>query len=242
MEGKQLYFYGVMLRGTAPAAMAGAGIGGSDVEPVACGDLDALTSWVSPEALHMDVDDTLVHEQVLSNALKVGTVIPAAFGHLFSGEAELCDLLRESAGELKANLAYLTGRVEMGLKAMWTKEAFLADIETPELQDLANQARVPGADQSVAVAVGQLVEELVTRRRQHYTTEICGKLESHAVSMKLNDPLTVRMAFNAAFLVEGREQIAFRRAVEEAVRPYRNKLEFSMTGPWPAHNFVAIRL
>lgn len=242
MEPKYLYFYGVMPAGAAPAKLKGAGLGGSDVEAVTCGELDALISRVEPGAVHLEAEAALAHEQVLMTAMRSGTVIPAAFGHLFESKAELCGLLDSSALELQANLTYLKGRVEMGLKAIWTKDSFLPDIETPELQDLARQAQQPGTDQSVTLAVGRLVEQLVTERREQYSRAICARLEPHAVETKLNDTLAVRMVLNAAFLVEQEHLPAFQRELEAAVNPYRNRLEFSITGPWPAHNFSRIRL
>lgn len=242
METKYLYFYGVMAAGAGPTRLEGSGLAGTDVETLRCGDLEALISRVEPESVHLEMEAALAHERVLTTAMRSGTIIPAAFGHLFPSEAELCSLLESSALELQANLTYLKGRVEIGLKGLWTKESFLPDIETPELQDLTRQAQQPGVDQSVAVAVGRLVEQLVSDRRDQYIRAICARLEPHAVETKLNDPMAIRMAFNAAFLVEEEDLPAFRRELEAAVEPYLNRLEFSITGPWPAHNFSRIRL
>ncbi|HEY3365249.1 MAG TPA: GvpL/GvpF family gas vesicle protein [Symbiobacteriaceae bacterium] len=240
-EAQAFYLYGLMAAGAAPTNL-GAGIGGTDVNVVHCEGFDALVSQMPLDAVDFEPEAVLAHEAVLTGAMPGGTVLPAAFGHLFPTLEELCGKLELASGDIMANLSRLAGRVEVGLKATWRKANFLADIDTPQLQELTNKARKSPGDTSLAIAVGQMVEQLIQDRRADYVADICHKLAERAVDMRLNDPLTTRMIFSAAFLISADQQDAFFRQVEIVAKPYEERLEFHYSGPWPPHNFARIRI
>ena len=240
-EGSRVYLYGVMAADAAPAP-GETGIGGAPVHGVRCGDFTALVSRIPPEAVDFAADAVLAHERVLTDAMRLGTVLPAAYGHLFTSEAELCTRLEGAAAEMRANLEHLGGHVEAGLTVSWRKEAFLPDIETAELAALMKQARQGGVNQSPALAVGELVENLVSTRRQDYVAAICPRLAEAAVEMRLNEPMAIRMVLNAAFLVRADAYGGFVQTVEQVARPYADRLNFHCSGPWPPHNFSCLRI
>lgn len=241
MEEARIYLYGIMLAGTAPADL-GVGIGGRTVHALRSDGFDALISQIPPDTIDFESEVLLAHEQVLTRAMEADTVIPAAFGHLLHDESELRELLSRAAQELQANLQHLHGCVEVGLKAVWPKESFLTDIETPELRALLNEACDPGADLDLAMEVGQLVERLVEQRREQYVTDLYQRLREVALDGCLNDPATSRMIFNAAFLIPRDGQDAFFRHLQELAAPYADRIELHYSGPWPPHNFSRLRL
>lgn len=241
MAEEHIYLYGVMAAGTVPPP-GETGIAGAPVYGVTCGEFTALASRVQPAAVDFQAEAVLAHERVLTDAMQLGTVLPAAFGHLVSSEAELCARLERAAPEMRANLEYLHGRVEAGLTVTWRKEAFLPDIETPELVALMDEGRRSGATQSLALTVGELVENLVSERRKEYVDAICPKLERAALEMRLNEPLATRMVLNAAFLVPADAYSGFVQTVEQMARPHVDRLNFHCSGPWPPHNFSCLRI
>lgn len=241
MAKEGVYLYGVTAAAAA-LAQGATGIGGLPVYGVRCGEFAALVSRLAPEAVDFQSEALMAHEGVLIDAMHRGTVIPAAFGHLFSNEAELCDCLEGAAAEMQASLERLKGCVEAGLKAIWRKDAFLPDIQTAELAALMNRARQNSADQSLALAVGELVEHLVSQRREAYVAEICPGLVKAALEMRLGETLSTRMVFNASFLVPAEGFAAFEQTVERIADPYADRLDFQCSGPWPPHNFSRLHI
>lgn len=241
MDRTGLYLYGIMAADAALAALP-AGIGDAEVHPLLCGDFAALVSRVAREEADFSTEAVLAHEQVLLSAMAAGTVIPAAFGHHFQDEEALRLFVDGIAGELREKLDYLHDRVEVGVKAIWRKESFLSDIETPELAALIDQARQSPDDPNLTLAVGELVEKLRTERRRYYVDQICPRLAEQAVEMRLSDSETARVAFQAAFLIAREAEDAFFEHVEQVVKPYEDRLKFTGSGPWPPHNFVSLRV
>jgi hypothetical protein len=238
---KGIYLYGIMAAHAVPRILP-EGIGGEGVYALRCGDFVALVSRLYLDQADFEPEAILAHEQVLSGVMNEGTVLPAAFGHLFPDEEAVRRFVTSAAGELHGRLEYLTGRIEVGVTAVWRKETFLSDIETPDLRFLVDQAQRSPEDASLALAVGELVERLLQQRRSQYVEQICPLLEEAAVEMRLNQPGATRVVFSAAFLIERDALDAFFDHVEQVVKPYEDRLEFTGSGPWPPHNFARLHL
>ena len=67
-------------------------------------------------------------------------------------------------------------------------------------------------------------------------------LRNQAVSAKANDPSSEKMLLNASFLIDRDQEESFDQKVNEAHEKWKDKVEFNYSGPWPAYNFVNIRL
>lgn len=236
-----VYLYGIMAASAVPGTLP-EGIDGAGVHAVTCGDFTALVSRLRPDQADFEPEAILAHEQVLSRVMDSGTVLPAAFGHLFPDEETVRRFVTSAAGELQSKFDHLRGRTEVGVKAVWRKEAFLGDIETPELRALIAQAQRSQENAALAASVGELVEALLQLRRSQYVDQICPRLEEAAVEMRLNEPGATRVVFNAAFLIEQDALEAFFDHVDQVVKPYEDRLEFTGSGPWPPHNFARFRM
>jgi hypothetical protein len=241
MDQAGIYLYGIMATDTVPEILS-TGIGDAPTYPLLCGDFAALVSRLRPEEADFTTEAVLAHEQVLTSAMNTGTVLPAAFGHLFPDEEALRRFVDGVSGDLRANMDNLNDRVEVGVKAIWRKESFIADIETPELRALINQAQRSQDDPSLSMVVGELVEKLLHQRRSYYVDQICSRLGEEAVEMQLNDSATARVVFQAAFLIPRDGEEAFFRYVEQVVKPYDDRLQITGSGPWPPHNFARLHI
>jgi hypothetical protein len=240
VDQTEIYLYGIMAANTVPDRLP-SGIGDAATQTILCGNFTALVSMLRPEEADFSTEAVLAHEQVLSSAMNAGTVLPAAFGHLFPDEATLRRFVDGVANDLQENIDYLIDRVEVGVKAIWRKESFLADIETPELRLLISRAQ-KSQDSSFAMAVGELVEKLLHERRNYYVDQICAKLGEAAVEMRLNEAGAARVVFQAAFLIARAAEEEFFRHVEQVVKPFDDRLLVTGSGPWPPHNFARLRI
>ncbi|MGE5675546.1 MAG: GvpL/GvpF family gas vesicle protein [Mycobacterium leprae] len=232
-EAQALELYGIMGAGAASTLAAAGGSGGLFCW-IPCGAHLALTR---ADAVAASEAMPSCRETVLTIAMAAGPVIPAAPGLKFTSVDELCRFLSPNATDLTTSLEYLAGLTEVHLKAAWRKEAFLADIDAPELQALSNQSVQSPADLPAAESVSLLVERLINERRAWYIGQICNPLQVSAVSMTLASLSPTRIVFDAAFLVGSDDQEEFYRYVEHRTRSYEDRLEFHYDGPWPPHHF-----
>lgn len=59
---------------------------------------------------------------------------------------------------------------------------------------------------------------------------------------KQNDTIPGKVFLNAAFLIDRNSEAEFDERVNEIYEVWKDKVDFKYTGPWPAYNFVNIRL
>ncbi|WP_088555004.1 GvpL/GvpF family gas vesicle protein [Calderihabitans maritimus] len=229
--------------------------------PIGVGDRNDLVYTINYRDLAMVVSDSpiiiydpdrkhaLQHERVLGEIMKEFTVIPASFGLIFKSEADVQELLKKIYEEAMEALKNLDNKVELGLKVLWKKEYFAAEIEKgfPQLRQLKAAAARESPKYRKQVfskkfQLGQMIENIVAQKRSRYIGEIYYGLQRYAVASVANDLITNRMILNAAFLVDKNREQEFDAQVSRFYQKYREKLDFRYTGPWPPYNFVKILL
>jgi hypothetical protein len=72
--------------------------------------------------------------------------------------------------------------------------------------------------------------------------QIYNPLLELAEAGKQNNIIPGKILLNAAFLLDRENEAAFDKKVNDLFENWRDKVEFKYTGPWPAYNFVNIRL
>jgi hypothetical protein len=184
-----------------------------------------------------------LHEGVLRAAAAVAPVVPLRFGTIYRDREDVRGLLESRRGELEAALEHVRGRVELGVKA-WVDRAALsctlgggAAPDEPRsgrayLQQRRDEQRLAGE---------------VTARCAELAGDAHRRLCSAAVEGVANRPqpreLTGRdetMLLNGAYLVDG-DGDPLRREVERLADEHAALgVEYEVTGPWPAHNFVEL--
>lgn len=242
--GPFYYLYGVTAQGI-PSQWDLAGIG-SPPAPVTAlehGDLAVVISPVADPVVDPSRINAAGHERVVTGIMAAHTIIPFALGHVMPLTAirHLLDATRAQCHEL---LALFDGKIEVGLKAYWRKEAYLPDIETPEIRALTQRVSHRSGPEAEAVQaqVGALVQEATEAKRAEYLGKIYEPLADAAVAARLGDTLVPRMIFNAAFLVERSCEEQFDQLVNAVAALYLDQMEFSYTGPWPPYHFVTLHI
>jgi hypothetical protein len=138
----------------------------------------------------------------------------------------------------------MEGKVEFGLKALWDRDALVAQIESEDedVRRLKGEITAQkGSTYFARVQYGRLVDAALQQRSEHYVASIFEALRDVCVASRANKPIGDRMIMNAAFLVERDREAAFDARVKALGATYDN-LTFRYTGPWPPYNFVNIRL
>jgi hypothetical protein len=209
---------------------------------VTVGDLQALVTDSDQLGPDPSAENMLAHQQMLAAIMAQGTVVPFAFGTVLA-EADLLRILQQAGQQLQELLAELAGKIEVGLKLIWKKEHFLADIETQEITALHHAlSRAPQRTDSAVARIGEMLQQAADDKREHYRQLIYEPLAAAAAGARLNETAGPRMILNAAFLVERSREAAFDQRVGEVCRPHQERLEVRYTGPWPAYSFVTLKL
>ena len=187
----------------------------------------------------------LAHEAVVERFLPAAAVLPMQLFALFKGDARAVEHIVGDRRRVRRILARIQGQVEWGLRVTWNPAA--AGDQT------RSRARGPtrGARRTVSGA------EYLARKRDLRDAVQVQRQRARAASQRLYRAIAREAAaarrrteveqaapgslllLDAAFLVPPRRAAAFRAAVRRQAAPLkRSGMAVSLTGPWPAYNFI----
>ncbi|MDH7578642.1 MAG: GvpL/GvpF family gas vesicle protein [Bacillota bacterium] len=205
-------------------------------------DLACLVSDTSSPVCDPLPENLLTHEKVLQAALQDYTVLPVRFGTILKDRPAVEAFLAQNYFEIKQVLADLTGKIELGLKVIWKKDAFIREIEAaePRIPELKKRIaeRLPEECTGLRLQLGQLVAGVVEDRRRFYVRVIYEPLAECAFLASLNPLAGERMVLNAAFLVEKEREAEFDRLVNRVCEKFEDRFDFKYTGPWAPSSFI----
>src|SRR5689334_19033403 len=140
------------------------------------------------------------HEQVLESALAAGPVVPCRFCTVYRDGHELRRFLADRGDVLASALAWLEGRVELGVKAF---TAAAPPSEAPEAESgrayLEARRREQQAREELARTRGAIVHDLHRRLLEAADDGVLIDLQSRELSGR-----DAEMVFNASYLVADR--------------------------------------
>lgn len=247
-----LYAYAVAPAGSLPDRLQVTGIlPGAEVLALEEAGLTALASPVPREAFEAgpgcrteDADwlaaRAAAHHGVV--AALPGTVLPLAFGAVFSGEAPLRDWLRQRAPRLSSALAAVSGCTEWSVTleedaaqhGAWLRHA------DPALAQLAGKAEQ--ASPGTAFLLARRLDKALAASRQarlQDTAQALGRLlQAEARHLAPSRPRNAAVAGWSALLAEAAQQ-RLRTALElEAIMLSGTGLSLTLSGPWPPYAFA----
>ncbi|MGK7867661.1 GvpL/GvpF family gas vesicle protein [Falsiroseomonas sp. E2-1-a20] len=247
-----LYAYAVAPTGSLPDRLDIDGIlPGAMVLALDEAGLTALASTVPREAFEAGpgcrmedadwlADRAAAHHGVV--AALPGTVLPLAFGAVFSGEAPLRDWLRQCAPRLSSALAAVSGCTEWAVTleedavrhGIWLREA------DPALARLASQA--DRASPGTAFLLARRLDKALAASRQarlQDTAQSLGRLLlAEARHLAPSRPRNGAVAGWSALLGQA-AQHRLRTALEaEALALSGTGLSLNLSGPWPPYAFA----
>lgn len=175
-------------------------------------------------------DELWRHERVIEGFMQHLPTLPVRYGTTLPTEEHVQQLLATREADFIADLTYVTGRVEMGLRVLW-------DPPVRESELLPEAAPLSGR---------RYLEQQLQKRKQEQVLRMRGELLAQALNCTL-EPLffdhqsrillTERLLLSGAYLVERRLVDAFQAQVASLEQTYPD-LAFLVTGPWPAYHFV----
>ncbi|MCL6450453.1 MAG: GvpL/GvpF family gas vesicle protein [Acetobacteraceae bacterium] len=228
--------------GSVSLGLIGLGDPPAEVRLLPLGGLAAVVSRAPGVPVVPKMAFLLAHDRVLTSLVRRYTVLPAAFGTVVPGAAALRAFVDRYRGPLLAEIRRLRGQVEAEVKALWVPGAVAREAGVGPADLRAAGSAPPSRRFELAVEVGQAVEATVHAWRQRYGPEICRRLAPYCVAYRVNQPLSVEVLLNAAFLVRREREPELARAVAALAKSHAGRLELRYVAPLPPYNFVEIRL
>ena len=196
-----------------------------------------LIDWVGPRAM--------AHEAVIEHFLDADAVLPMQLFTLFTSDERALENVRKNSRRIARILDRVEGHVEWGVRLMWNPAA-------REVTVSPNKSRVGRAFTARQTSGA---DYLATKRDQRDRNQAdfkrargeAGRLY-RTVSRKATKSVRrtateqgpgSRLLLDAAFLVRAKSARGFAAAVQREARALERKgIALSLTGPWPAYNFV----
>ena len=198
--------------------------------------------WVAPRAL--------AHEAVVEHFLAAPAVLPMQLFTMFTGDDRALEHVVRDRRRIAAILKRIDRQIEWGLRLTWNPDAppagaRPASAKASPLSRRRSPTAVAGGADYLARKRDQL--DLARTRLKKARTQanrIYKAVSREATAARRRTATEQaapgsRLLLDAAFLVPARRTAAFRAAVGRNARAGEDAgLTVSLTGPWPAYNFV----
>jgi hypothetical protein len=222
-------------------------LGGTDskVRTVACGDLAAVVSDAPTAGCDISRANLLAHQRVVDESMRRTDVLPVAFGTVARDDRDVREkLLRREHDALLEHLAYVQGRVELGLKVLWVRDRLFAEIaaERADIRRLRDVLADQPQDTAYfeRIQLGELTNAAIIEMRERDAQAVLDELRPLAVDLQSNRLLTDMMVLNESFLVDKDRVTQFDRQVRWLGELHAERLSFQYVGPLPPYSFVNI--
>jgi len=184
--------------------------------------------WVGPRAI--------AHEHVIESFLSAPALLPMQLFTLFTSDARVVDHVRSDRARITRILKRIEKKVEFGLRLTWNEKAVRDKASTKSARNgtefLARKRDILDVNRTRLTAARKTADGVFkAMARQAAASQRRTSLERAAPGS--------RLLLDAAFLVAADRSRAFKSAIRQRGREMRAAgVEVSLTGPWPAYNFI----
>ena len=209
-------------------------------------DAAAVVAPVSKRILKPNRLNLTAHQGIISEMMRRSfVVVPVSFGNVFRSKEDIAVFLEKLYPELQGIFPEVDGKIEVGLKVT-AKQEWLDEVTGQNEQLKAQKRRVESKTKAAGyfdrMKLGEMAENLVKEWRETVEKDIHETLQKHAVSAKANTPAGEKMLLNGAYLIEKNREESFDAVVNDLHEKWKDKVDFQYTGPWPAYNFINMKL
>lgn len=215
------------------------------VRTVGFKDLVAVVSDATKSRYDISREHATAHEQVVREVMERGEVLPLSFGTVASSDQDVVErLLKPKFDELHQQLERVRGRVEVSLKVLWGQERLYPELlaEHEDIRAMVQIVTAGEASYDDRIELGQVADEVITRKREQEAQSLLDTLRPLAVEVKMNPILSEMMVLNAAFLVEAARIKDFDAQVSKLEESQAGRAIFRYAGPVPPYDFVDLKV
>lgn len=185
------------------------------------------------------------HQEVVSQAMELQSIIPMSFGNVLETEKDVKILLENLYGELEEIFPKIENKMEVGLKVIADKKWLAEEAQkNSSLQSVQQTVESKSSDAGYydKIRLGEAAKNFMLNLQKDCENTVFRPLAEIADAAKSNEVINERMLLNAAFLVDWEQEEAFDEKVNKVFEKWEGKADFKYTGPWPAYNFIDIKL
>lgn len=252
-EGK--YIYCVIgsdeEKGFGPMGIGGRG---DEVFSIPFKDIAAVVSDSRVKEYPISRENMLAHQKVMELLMRSYTVLPVKFGTIAKGNAQRGpserirrEVLDRRYNELHDLLERMEGKVELGLKCLWTNmESIFAEI-VEEQSDIRRMKQKIAQGRPVKIrdrriTLGEKVKNALDRKREREEAEILKVLRPLYQDIQSGNVFGDSMVTNTSFLV-ARDKVGQFDAVLNQISSANNgRMKYKYVGPVPPCNFVELTI
>ncbi|WP_173918089.1 GvpL/GvpF family gas vesicle protein [Halobacillus sp. Marseille-Q1614] len=209
-------------------------------------DAAMIAAEVPMKIYHPNKDNLMLHQQVISSVMEVSdTVVPISFGNVFNSSEDVEVLLENLYPQLSKLFPEIKNKIEVGLKVVGKKEWLEEQISHNEkVMKQKNQVSQKSKDAGYfdRIQLGEMARKFFTSLQEEIERDIHEPLLKLSASAKANDPIGEKMLLNGSYLIDREKEDQFDAKVNELHDKWQEKVDFKYTGPWPAYNFINIKL
>ena len=192
------------------------------------------------------------HQQVIECLMQAGPLLPLKFGTILNDEAQVVLMLAQGEDTFRTALTRFGGLVQMEVVVLWKVQKIFAEIG---LEEAVVQARqqiatcAPEDSLNHKIALGQMVQAGLERRRSALQAEILPALSAVARDIITNSLMDDTMVMNVALLLDQVGVQALDETLDnlDAELTSRDDLDglqlnFRRVGPLAPYSFATIRV
>jgi hypothetical protein len=161
-------------------------------------------------------------------------------------EDEVTQFLEKGYALLNNELEKIEGTIELDVVVWWDLQKILPTISRHNDQIQARQQQLVQKSGQVSfeekVMLGQLIEQALKTEKVRYQEMILHMLKSEAIDICSHALANDEMIFNAAFLLQRKDEEAFHTLVHSLDEKLENSVNFRVVGPLPPYSFSTIVL
>ncbi|WP_082231975.1 GvpL/GvpF family gas vesicle protein [Halobacillus massiliensis] len=191
-------------------------------------------------------DNLMLHQKVISNVMETSdTVVPISFGNVFNSSEDVEVLIENLYPQLSKLFPEIKNKIEVGLKVVGKKEWLEEQVSQNEKM-MKQKSKVSQKSKDAGyfdrIEIGEMARKFFTSLQDEVEQDIHEPLLKLSASAKANEPIGEKMLLNGAYLIDREKEEQFDKKVNELHDKWQDKVEFKYTGPWPAYNFINIKL
>ncbi|WP_158282161.1 GvpL/GvpF family gas vesicle protein [Salipaludibacillus keqinensis] len=185
------------------------------------------------------------HQNMVAGLMNKTTVIPMSFGNVLQSKDDIQVLLKRLYSKFDDIFPRIENKIEVGLKIIGKKEWMTN--QAGKQKDLAKMKEsIQGSKKDITyydkIRVGEAAQKFVKGIHFEFENEAFQPLAKIADAAKSNEVIGERMLLNASFLVDRSEEEEFDKKVNEIHEEWKDRADFKYSGPWPAYNFIDVKI
>lgn len=185
------------------------------------------------------------HQSVVEEVMRSFPVLPVKFGTTLPDIPEVRHLLAQGEDLFRSALENFAGHVQMEVVVLWNLSEILQEIGQEDdivrfkAEVLARGTEVTPEER---MAIGQMVQASVERRRAALRDRILSSLSELAMDTTVNPLMDDNMVANVALLLDEARSKALEQRLEALDAEFGGRLHFRCVGPLPPYSFASVEV